>query len=64
MGRSSIRLQWGLDHNPMGETLRKYSRDWIVKIENITEFVQHQCIYRKDSKWTYLITPKENVYLC
>ncbi|NEQ76445.1 MAG: DUF4291 domain-containing protein [Okeania sp. SIO2C9] len=76
MKRSSVRVQWDPDHNPMGEkferrviqlglrgeTLRNYSRDWIVKIENITEFVQQQRIYREPSKWTDLITPKENVY--
>ncbi|WP_375341058.1 DUF4291 family protein [Okeania sp. SIO2B3] len=74
--RSSVRVQWDSDHNPMGEklerraiqlglrgeALRNYSRDWIVKIENITEFVQQQRIYREPSKWTDLITPKENVY--
>lgn len=74
--RSPVRLQWDPDHNPMGqkverraiqlglrgEILRKYSRDWIVKIENITEFVQQQRSYREYSKWTDLITPKENVY--
>ncbi|NEN90988.1 MAG: DUF4291 domain-containing protein [Okeania sp. SIO3H1] len=74
--RSPVRLQWDPDHNPMGqkverraiqlglrgEALRNYSRDWIVKIENITEFVQQQRIYREPSKWTDLITPKENVY--
>lgn len=34
-----------------------------MKIENITEFVQQQRISREPSKWTDLITPKENIYL-
>ncbi len=45
-----------------GETLRNYSQDWIIKIEDITEFVQQQRSNREPSKWTNLITPTENVY--
>ncbi|WP_287521563.1 DUF4291 family protein [Okeania sp. SIO2C2] len=74
--RSPVRLQWDPDHNPMGqkverraiqlglrgEILRNYSRNWIVKIEDITEFVRQQHSNKESSKWTDLITPKENVY--
>ncbi|NER03297.1 MAG: DUF4291 domain-containing protein [Okeania sp. SIO3C4] len=74
--RSPVRLQWDPDHNPMGqkverraiqlglrgEILRNYSRDWILKIENITEFVRQQRSNRESSKWINLITPTENVY--
>ncbi|MGB3512803.1 MAG: DUF4291 domain-containing protein [Microcoleaceae cyanobacterium] len=74
--RSSVRLQWDPDHNPMGQKLerraiqlgmrgkilRNYSQDWIVKIEDITEFVQQQRGYREANYWNKLITPKENVY--
>lgn len=69
-------MQWDPDHNPMGqkverraiqlglrgEFLRNYSRDWILKIEDITEFVRQQRSNRESSKWINLITPKENVY--
>lgn len=74
--RSLVRLQWDPDRNPMGEKLerraiqlgmrgeilRNYSRDWIVKIEDITDFVQQQRSYREPSQWTNLITPRENIY--
>lgn len=74
--RSPVRLQWDPDRNPMGEklerraiqlglrgeTLRNYSRDWILSIEDISAFVKQQRNYRKSSKWIDLITPRENVY--
>lgn len=74
--RSPVRLQWDPDHNPIGEklerraiqlglsgqTLRNYSRDWIIKIEDITEFVKEQRSYKEPGRWTNLITPKEDVY--
>ncbi len=74
--RSPVRLQWDPDHNPIGEKverraiqlglegefLRNYSRDWILQIEDITEFVQQQRSNRKPNKWINLIVPKENVY--
>lgn len=74
--RSPVRLQWDPDRNPIGEklerraiqlglsgeTLRNYSRDWIIKIEDITEFVKEQHSYREPSRWTNLITPTEDVY--
>ena len=74
--RSPVRLQWDPDRNPIGqklerraiqlglsgETLRNYSRDWIIKIEDITEFVTEQRSYREPSRWTDLITPREDVY--
>ncbi|MGK7921080.1 MAG: DUF4291 domain-containing protein [Trichodesmium sp.] len=74
--RSPVRLQWVPDHNPIGEKverraiqlglegaiLRNYSRDWILKIEDITEFVRQQRSNRESSKWINLITPKEDVY--
>ncbi len=44
-----------------GEILQNYSRDWIIKIEDITEFVQQQRSNRESNKWINLITPTENV---
>ncbi len=45
-----------------GEILQNYSRDWIIQIEDITEFVQQQRSNRESNKWINLITPTENVY--
>lgn len=71
---SSVRLQWDPDHAPngdpldrraiqlgmRGETLRKYAMDWIVAIEDITDFVRDQAAFV--SNRDALQTPKENVY--
>lgn len=54
VGKSSVRLQWDPDHHPAGarlerraiqlglrgELLARYSREWIVGIEDISEFVE------------------------
>jgi hypothetical protein len=74
--RSPVRLQWAPDRNPMGERLERraiqlglrgeilgnYSRDWILNIEDISNFVKQQRSYKESSQWTNLITPLENVY--
>lgn len=53
---SSVRLQWDPDHDPMGkkldrkaiqlglkgEFLKGYSKDWIISIQNISDFVKVQ----------------------
>ncbi|XP_050408530.1 uncharacterized protein LOC126823624 [Patella vulgata] len=75
-----VRLQWDPDHLPTGEkelgrraiqlglkgeTLRKLSSDWLVKIEDITEFVhqEHEVLLR-EGLWK-IFTPSEQVYpLC
>ena len=76
VARSSVRLQWDPDHNPSGgklqrraiqlglrgEILAQYARDWIVDIENISEFVQQQRQYLEFSSWSSLITPLEITY--
>ena len=73
---SSVRLQWDPDHNPSGEkverraiqlglrgeVLAQYARNWIVNIEDISEFVQQQYQYIRSNDWTKLVTPKEAVY--
>ncbi|MBO3460530.1 DUF4291 domain-containing protein [Aetokthonos hydrillicola Thurmond2011] len=69
---SQVRLQWDPDHNPSGEKLERraiqlglrgivlaaYARDWIVDIENISEFVCQQ----RQTNDSELITPYETVY--
>ena len=72
---SDVRLQWDPDHHPSGAKLERraiqlglrgnilanYARDWIVNIENISEFVQQQHQYKGGDR-TQLITPSETVY--
>ncbi|MDZ8138760.1 MAG: DUF4291 domain-containing protein [Nostoc sp. DedQUE04] len=73
--RSQVRLQWDPDHHPSGtklerraielglrgEVLAAYAKDWIVNIEDISDFVQKQRQNIK-SDCAELITPRERVY--
>lgn len=72
--RSDVRLQWDPDHGPSGakqerraiqlglrgETLRSYSKEWILGIEDVTEFV----LAERDRRGATdsLTTPRERVY--
>jgi Domain of unknown function (DUF4291) len=74
--RSDVRLQWDPDHGPLGNRLErraiqlglqgeaalKYSREWIVSIEDISEFVAEQRQHLDDQNWAALLTPSESVY--
>jgi len=74
--RSSVRLQWDPDHAPSGhtverravqlglrgETLRRYAREWIVGVEDISEFVRTQYEHVQARDYTGLVTPREDVY--
>lgn len=71
---SSVRLQWDPDHNPSGaklerraiqlglrgEFLERYSREWIVSVEDISEFVRQQ--KQNKGNWEELMVPRESVY--
>ena len=71
---SEVRLQWDPDHDPIGnpqdrraiqlglkgQTLKKYSKEWILKIEDITDFVIEQRENLKANE--ELLTPKESVF--
>ncbi|MEH2213516.1 DUF4291 domain-containing protein [Nostoc sp.] len=73
--QSQVRLQWDPDHHPSGtklkrraiqlglrgEVLAAYAKDWIVNIEDISDFVQKQKQNIK-SDCAELITPQERVY--
>lgn len=73
---SLVRLQWDPDRHPSGaklerraiqlglrgEILSHYAQDWIVHIEDISEFVRQQHQYVKSQDWGQLITPAESVY--
>ncbi|MEG3988604.1 DUF4291 domain-containing protein [Microcoleus sp. S28C3] len=72
---SAVRLQWDPDHHPngskmdrraiqlglRGSVLASYAREWIVKIEDISQFVQQQRQYNGGDS-TQLLTPCETVY--
>ncbi|MDJ0718405.1 MAG: DUF4291 family protein [Prochloraceae cyanobacterium] len=45
-----------------GEFLRNYSRDWILSIEDISQFRREQYEIVKSGDWKNLLTPKELVY--
>ncbi len=74
---SDVRLQWDPDHDPFGNKtarraiqlglrgnmLKKYSSDWIMSIDNITEYVHQQYIYVAERKLNNLRTPIEKEYL-
>ncbi|MFB8792722.1 MAG: DUF4291 domain-containing protein [Microcoleus sp.] len=72
---STVRLQWDPDHHPSGAKLERraiqlglrgsvlasYAREWIVKIEDISQFVQQQRQYNGGDR-PQLLTPSETVY--
>ncbi len=73
---SSVRLQWDPDHSPVGEKLERraiqlglrgdilerYSREWIVDITDISEFVRKQCEYSTPPHYEQLVIPRERIY--
>jgi hypothetical protein len=73
---SSVRLQWDPDHDPSGaplerraiqlglrgEMLRQYAQEWIISIEDISDFVRQQREYTRATDLSLLHTPTEDVY--
>ena len=73
---SDVRLQWDPDHAPngdkmerravqlglRGDSLRKYARDWIVDITDISDFVRDHRENNVNSRYDQLVTPRERVY--
>lgn len=76
LDESPVRLQWDPDHNPRGkkedrraiqlglagDVLRHYAQDWIVSIEDISEFVADQRTSIAATGFETLVTPQEAVY--
>lgn len=76
LAASDVRQQWDPDHDPgggkverralqlglRGETLARYAREWIVGIEDVTDFVHQQRPHALSGDWTRLRTPLERVY--
>ena len=72
---SDVRLQWDPDHGPAGsplerraiqlglrgDVLARYAREWLLGVEDISEFVAEQ---RANAAAPYerLVTPREDVY--
>jgi len=76
VSESEVRLQWDPDHDPQGKAserkaiqlglrgqmIKKYSKDWIIDIQDITDFVvSHRQVASSDDYAT-LVTPKEDIY--
>lgn len=73
---SNVRLQWDPDHSPIGEKLQrraiqlglqgelaiKYSQEWIINIEDVSEFVAEQRQHVIAKNYDALLTPSEYVY--
>jgi hypothetical protein len=76
VGRSSVRLQWDPDHDPSGakqdrraiqlglrgDVLARYAREWVVGIEDVSDFVAEQRANAVTGKHDRLLTPREDVY--
>lgn len=76
VAQSSVRLQWDPEHHPSGaklerraiqlglrgEVLAQYAHDWIVDIEDVSDFVQHQYQVVRSKDWAQLLVPSEIVY--
>jgi len=76
VARSDVRLQWDPDHHPSGAKLERraiqlglrgdalahYAKDWIVSIEDISDFVREQHQRLRAYVLDELILPREEVY--
>jgi hypothetical protein len=72
---SQVRLQWDPDHDPSGapverraiqlglrgEALAKYAKEWLLGIEDVSEFVRQQSDHA-EPPFDRLITPREEAY--
>jgi hypothetical protein len=77
LATKDVRLQWDPDHDPWGnkldrravqlglkdDTLRKYGKEFVRKIENITPFVKEQREHLKNGRIAMLQVPYESIYL-
>jgi hypothetical protein len=74
---SDVRMQWDPDHDPSGARLERraiqlglrgsilkhYAHDWIIDIEDISDFVQQQRVHALAINPLQLIIPYEKEYL-
>jgi hypothetical protein len=75
VARSDVRLQFDPDHDPSGapiqrraiqlglrgDVLARYAKEWLLGVEDISEFVRDQSQHAK-SPYSLLVTPREEVY--
>ena len=73
---SSVRLQWDPDHDPAGDkverraiqlglrgdVLARYAREWTLRIEDVSSFVEEQRPHARAAACERLILPREEVY--
>jgi hypothetical protein len=73
--QSCVRLQWDPDHHPSGAklerraiqlglrgpALERYANEWIVDIEDVSEFVADQRQHVQAGRYERLVTPREEV---
>lgn len=73
---SEVLKQWDPDHDPMGSKcerraiqlglrgsmLARYAKDWIIDIQDISEFVREQGENARPDKYDSLVIPKEELY--
>jgi Domain of unknown function (DUF4291) len=71
---SEVRLQWDPDYDPRGirvkrrviqlglagDTLRRFAQEWIIEIQDISDYVREQARYQREVDM--LLTPAEKVY--
>ena len=76
VARSNVRLQWDPDHSPRGGKLQrraiqlglrgdivtKYAQEWILDIEDISDFVAQQRENAIADDYSALSTPTEGIY--
>jgi hypothetical protein len=76
VARSQVRLQWDPDHAPggapverraiqlglRGEYLKRYGREWVVAVEDVSSFVEEQRAHARAGGLAELVTPAEEVY--
>jgi hypothetical protein len=77
-GDGSVRLQWDPDHTPSGDKIserraiqlglrgdaaEKFSREYVVSISDMTDFVREQAKHLSDCCES-LMMPVETVYTC
>ena len=74
--RSEVRLQWDPDHHPAGNPLARravqlglrgsvlaaYAEEWLLGVEDISEWVREQEAHVRDRAYERLLTPREDVY--
>ena len=75
VANSDVQLQWDADHGPSGnpierraiqlglrgDVLARYSKEWLLRVEDISEFVAEQRA-NAEAPLDRLITPREDVY--